>query len=91
MITSAKDLAIPRPIVASTTKPVEIHTFVDASHEPFAAAEYARSNFNWCFVVRLVAAKSKVAPTKALSIPRLELQAAVLGARLAVSVIKSFD
>ena len=36
---------------------------------------------------RLIAAKTKVAPLKATSIPRLELMAAVLGARLTNSII----
>jgi len=36
--------------------------------------------------VRFVAAKSRVAPLKELTVPRLELQAAVLASRLQVTI-----
>ena len=69
-----------------------LHIFVDASSEAFAATCFLRSIDNDDSVtVRLVAAKSKVAPISATSIPRLELMAAVLGLKLAKSVGMSFN
>ncbi|XP_041785593.1 uncharacterized protein LOC121600875 [Anopheles merus] len=87
-ISEAKDLAIPRPITAAGNAPIDIHTFVDASLDAFAACVYARSCFKGCYVVRLVAAKARVAPIHSLTIPKLELQAAILGARLTETVAK---
>uniref|UniRef100_A0A182RLZ0 Uncharacterized protein n=1 Tax=Anopheles funestus TaxID=62324 RepID=A0A182RLZ0_ANOFN len=82
------ELTIPRQIVAKKPESLEIHTFVDASEEAFAACVYARSdNENSC-IVRLIAGKSRVAPIKTMSIPRLELQAAVLGVRLTDTIVK---
>ena len=57
--------------------------FSDASREAFGACAYLRWQLsNGDYDVTFVAAKSRVAPLKELSIPRLELQAAVLAARL---------
>jgi hypothetical protein len=41
--------------------------------------------------VQLIQAKSRVAPVKAVTIPRLELLAAIIGARLATSIIKELE
>ncbi|XP_038221624.1 uncharacterized protein LOC119839432, partial [Zerene cesonia] len=67
----------------------ELHVFCDASEQAYAAVAY------WRFVksdgsvtVSLVAGKAKVAPIKAQTIPRLELQACLIGARLADSIRK---
>ncbi|CAK1597101.1 unnamed protein product [Parnassius mnemosyne] len=62
----------------------QLHVFSDASERAYASAAYWRLRYRDGTVkVRLVAAKAKVAPIKAQSIPRLELQANLIGARLA--------
>ena len=61
--------------------------FADASRGAFGACAYVRSvDPNGSVAVRFVAAKSRVAPLKELSIPRLELQAAVLASRLCKTI-----
>ncbi|XP_065078978.1 uncharacterized protein LOC135701958 [Ochlerotatus camptorhynchus] len=68
---------------------IELHVFVDASLVAFSCVAYFRIIDQGQVRCALVAAKSKVAPLKPLSIPRLELQAAVLGSRLMKSVQES--
>lgn len=68
---------------------LQLHIFVDASEDAFAAVAY------WRFVtsdeeasITFVCAKTKCAPLKPLTIPRLELQAAVLGTRMKQMIIE---
>ncbi|XP_055589908.1 uncharacterized protein LOC129742089 [Uranotaenia lowii] len=61
---------------------LQLHVFVDASESAYACAAYLRSEFHDKVSCVLVTAKSRVAPLKTVSIPRLELQAAVVGSRL---------
>lgn len=77
-------LVIPRWLgVTHTESYVEIHGFADASNLAMAAAVYIRVRRGLDEVeVHLVCSKTKVAPLKPLTIPRLELGAAVLLARL---------
>lgn len=81
-----EQLRIPRYYFPSS-QPVsfvnlQMHLFVDASDTAYAAVVYLRLKTEREIQVALVGAKTKVAPLKALSIPRLELKAAVLGTRL---------
>lgn len=65
----------------------ELHTFCDASEQAYAAVTYWRFEYGDGAVdVRFVASKCRVAPVKSQSIPRLELQAALLASRLARTV-----
>ncbi|XP_053692620.1 uncharacterized protein LOC128741069 [Sabethes cyaneus] len=70
---------------------VQLHTFVDASENGMAAVVYLRFVENGAVECSLVAAKSRVAPLKYLTIPRLELEAARIGARLSVSVLQGLS
>ena len=61
--------------------------FSDASQEAFGACAFIRQKTKQnTSEVKLVAAKSRVAPLKKLTVPRLELQAAVLASRLAKTI-----
>ncbi|XP_062703593.1 uncharacterized protein LOC134286045 [Aedes albopictus] len=68
---------------------MQLHVFVDASENGFAAGAYLRFHKNDVVECTLVAAKTRVAPLKFKSIPKLELQAAVIGTRLAKMISES--
>ena len=68
----------------------ELHIFVDASTAAIAAVAYLRINDNHsevtetCFLI----GKSKVAPIKQTSVPKLELETAVIGVRLHSTIVR---
>ncbi|GFS85019.1 integrase catalytic domain-containing protein [Trichonephila clavipes] len=64
----------------------EIHTFSDASIKAYRAVSYVRLRTFDKISVHLLASKSRVAPLKVLTLPRLELMGALLAARLAKEV-----
>ncbi|XP_026318161.1 uncharacterized protein LOC113228935 [Hyposmocoma kahamanoa] len=72
----------------SHARGIQLHTFVDASSTAYAAVTYWRvEDEDGNIHVSLIIGKGKVAPLKVISIPRLELQAAVLGCRLTQTVV----
>lgn len=77
-------LRIPRwTTYGSHTVHSALHGFSDASNLAYAAVVYIRvTHIDGSTTVSLLTAKSKVAPLKALSVPRLELSGALLLARL---------
>ncbi|GFS63221.1 DUF5641 domain-containing protein [Trichonephila clavipes] len=83
-----KDVTVPRCMKIDIF--TELHVFVDASKGSYAGCVFARSIVDSRVRVILVRAKSRVAPLKLLSIPRLELMACV-GARLVNSILKALN
>ncbi|XP_055543581.1 uncharacterized protein LOC129729124 [Wyeomyia smithii] len=78
---------IPRFVFLVGAISTQFHVFADASEVGYGACIYARSTGkDGQIKIELVAAKSRVAPLKRLSLPRLELCAAHLGARLYAKV-----
>ncbi|XP_065075283.1 uncharacterized protein LOC135699027 [Ochlerotatus camptorhynchus] len=70
---------------------VQLHTFVDAGKNAMAAVSFLRFVRDGKIHCSLVTSKARVAPLKLTSIPRLELQAAVIDTRLARTVIETLS
>ena len=74
------------------TSSIEIHGFSDASTLAFAAVVYSRTiDTSGRINITLIAAKTRVAPVKQISIPRLELCGAVLLKRLLSKIKDDLD
>ena len=84
-----EEICFPRPYDSKNIGSFQIHTFCDASQEAYAAAVYLRPSGDCPRKARLVMSKSRLAPTKPMCLARLELMAAVIGARLTEYVIRS--
>lgn len=85
-------IKIPRKLTESELQPqeVEMHGFCDSSPKAYAAVIYMCSKFqNGETKTSLVAAKTRVAPLKEVTLPRLELNAAVLLSKLYASIQKN--
>ncbi|GFU41729.1 integrase catalytic domain-containing protein [Trichonephila clavipes] len=86
------NIEIPRRILVAFPEVTEIHGFADASERCYSAAVYCKSkNLKSETLVRLITSKSRVAPIKSLTIPRLELCAAVLLAKLGEKVVAALQ
>lgn len=86
-------LRIERHVLISNFNEVQLIAFCDASSRGYAACVYLRSvDRNGHVKVRLLTSKSKVAPLNPiLSIPRLELEAAVLLSKLVSFVVQNLN
>jgi len=84
-------LRIPRKVIMqSSPHTVEMHGFCDASMDAYGAVVYIRTTgSDGHKEVRLLCAKSRVAPAKAVTLPRLELCAAHLLAQLTHRILQT--
>ncbi|CAG7829316.1 unnamed protein product, partial [Allacma fusca] len=81
-ISSLETIRIPRWISQTDNSLMQLHGFSDASTKAYAAVVYLRTISPQGIVVRLITSKTRVAPIKMTSIPRLKLCAAELLANL---------
>lgn len=89
---SLNNFKIPRQAVASNKVEVQIHGFADASKNAYGACVYIRTVDKETKIhSNLLCAKTKVAPLKTQTIPRLELCAALMLAKLISTVEDALD
>ena len=86
------NLTIPRSFFSAAFDQLELHVFVDSSQDVFSSVAFLRarvkSGSSGRNEIAFVLGKARVAPMKCLTVPKLELQAALLATRLKVDIIK---
>ncbi|XP_015119512.1 uncharacterized protein LOC107042827 [Diachasma alloeum] len=87
-----KDESVDRKIIISNAKEIQLHGFYDASEKAYGACIYLKTmDDQGNSQTSLLCAKSRVAPMKQVSLPRLELCAALLLVDLYEAVKKALS
>ena len=85
------NISLPRHVLVPNYDLVELHGFGDASKVGYCACVYIVSKNSTMKSSHLICSKTRNAPIKEMSIPRLELTASYLLAKLMALVIKFHD
>lgn len=87
-----KNLKIDRHLFThEVAQKIEIHGFSDASLQAYGACVYMRAiHVDSTVTCKLISSKSKVAPIKTISLPKLELCGMLLLAKLAKNIFEIF-
>ena len=84
--------SIDRKYFSTSKDKWEFHVFADASEDTMCAVAYLRSKpKQYSADLAFVIGKCRVAPMRHFSIPRLELQAAVMAVRLKEQIVKEHE
>ena len=87
------EITIPRSYFSGNFKHLELPMFGDSSQEVFSAVAFLRAQVNTSSgpktELAFVLGKARVAPMKVMTIPKLELQAALLAARLKQDICRA--
>ncbi|GBN76448.1 hypothetical protein AVEN_147682-1 [Araneus ventricosus] len=76
---AVNEIIIPRYILRDDVTKIELHLFSDASERAYGAVIYIRCvTHSGLIQTKLVCSKSRAAPLKPITVPRLELSAALL-------------
>ncbi|XP_064481411.1 uncharacterized protein LOC135394547 [Ornithodoros turicata] len=82
-VSELEQLSLPRFLGYScTATPRKMHVFADASPYAYGAVIYVEASSSGSSSMEFLVSKSRVAPIKRQTLPRLELMAALLAARL---------
>ena len=93
-LNQAQPMCIPRYYFEDTfptDSVIRLHGFCDASKKAYAAVVYLSVETSSCCVRKFVACKTRVAPLKEQTIPRLELLSALLLTKLMASVSSALE
>ena len=87
------EITIPRSYFSGNFKHLELQIFGDSSQEVFSAVAFLRAQVNTSIGPKIelafVLGKARVAPMKVMTIQKLELQAALLAARLKKDICRA--
>lgn len=84
-------ISIKRWIGLTKGNKIQLHGFCDASEKGYGAVIYSKTKINGEIKIELLTSKSRVAPVKVITIPRLELCAANLLVNLLEIIVPLFN
>uniref|UniRef100_A0A1I7WCU0 Pao retrotransposon peptidase family protein n=1 Tax=Heterorhabditis bacteriophora TaxID=37862 RepID=A0A1I7WCU0_HETBA len=86
-------IPIKRLIDISHSTSIQLHCFVDASGHTYGAVAYLRmvDTISQNISIRIICSKNRLCPIKGMTIPKLELMALVIGARVIRFLLDQLD